>query len=524
MINVLFFKTMAATYAWVLFTLLFANASARNSLAKTPPMGWMSWELFRCDVDCASDPDMCISEKLYRAQTDALKSGGYVEAGYVGIHMDDCWPEKYPPRDPRTGKLRPNATRFPSGLKALGDYIHSKGARFGLYTAESPSTCGGYPGSAPDHEGLDAKTFASWGVDYLKVDGCGDPGYYKGGYKAMGNALEESGRGIVYSCSWPAYINGGNETLQPFGEFIMDGCNLWRNWHDIQCNWDSLSSIIDHWGDYGSSLAPFAGPGHWHDMDMLLIGAKCVSENEERTQMAIWSISAAPLIMGNDLRAVPSASREILLNQDAIAVNQDALGQMGIRLTESADARTQVWYRNLENGDVAVALYYKAAAVPITPPFDNSTENCEGDIWVATEGRYYEACGGAGGDVGSFEGNTAAEAKAKCCSNSVCAGFSINEGGDGFYKENANCGVRTNKAFNGYTRKSAIPNTPPLNSSADITVNFADVHLYGPVQVYDIWEQKTLGTFKGSYTAKSVPYHGTAFLRLSSIEKREKHR
>ena len=150
--------------------------------------------------------------------------------------------------------------------------MHTAGATFGLYTAESPTTCGGYP-ATDNTEALDAKTFAEWGVDYLKVDGCGPADYYKGGYKAMGAGLEASGRDIVYSCSWPAYINHANETLQPFAEFINDGCNLWRNYDDIQCNWNSLSGIIDHWGDYGESLVPYAGPGHWHDMDMLLIGA-----------------------------------------------------------------------------------------------------------------------------------------------------------------------------------------------------------------------------------------------------------
>lgn len=144
---------------------------------------------------------------MYKSQTDALARDGYVEAGYTGIHMDDCWENKHPARDPATQELMPNATRFPSGLKALGDYMHSKGATFGLYTAESPSTCGGYPASA-NMESTDAKLFASWGVDYLKVDGCGPADYYAHGYQAMGAALEASGRDIVYSCSWPAYING----------------------------------------------------------------------------------------------------------------------------------------------------------------------------------------------------------------------------------------------------------------------------------------------------------------------------
>jgi|EP01046_Picozoa_sp_COSAG06_P074266 alpha-N-acetylgalactosaminidase len=132
----------------------------------------------------------------------------------------------------------------------------------------------------------------------MKVDGCGPASYYNHGYEAMGAALEASGRPIEYSCSWPAYINGGNETIQPFATFIEYGCNGWRNWNDIQCNWHSLGSIIDHWGDYGLSLQPFAGPGHWHDMDMLLIGNGCVTHDEEMTQMAIWAISASPLIMG----------------------------------------------------------------------------------------------------------------------------------------------------------------------------------------------------------------------------------
>merc|ERR1719203_412762 len=164
----------------------------------------------------------------------------------------------------------------------------------------------------------------------MKVDGCGDPSYYEVGYRDMGAALEATGRDIEYSCSWPAYL-GGNETTKPFTSLIMDGCNLWRNWHDIDCNWGSLSTIIDHWGDYGDILAPYAGPGHWHDMDMLLIGGNCLTLEEEQTQLAIWAISASPLIMGNDLRKVSEESKAILPNKEAVAVSQDPLGKMGRR-------------------------------------------------------------------------------------------------------------------------------------------------------------------------------------------------
>lgn len=496
-------------------------AEARNSLAKTPPMGWMSWELFRCDTKCGDNPDPktthCISEALYKGQTDALASGGFVGAGYKGIHMDDCWEQKDPKRDPTSGELVPEPTRFPSGLKALGDYIHSKGATFGLYTAESASTCGGFPASA-NNEVLDAKTFARWGVDYMKVDGCGPPSYYEGGYKAMGAALEASGRDIVYSCSWPAYINGGNETLQPFGEFIDDGCNLWRNWHDIQCNWASLGSIIDHWGDYGDSLVPAAGPGHWHDMDMLLIGSHCVSIEEERTQMAVWSISASPLIMGNDLRNVSAASKAILLNKDAIAVSQDPLGQMGKRLTK--DVANQVWARNLADGSVAVGLFNKGGGGNILPPFPTPA-SCPADMWTATVGSYHESCGGDTGNLGTFSNLTPEQAQANCCKNPNCAGISITKGttGSGFYKQNANCGITQNPQYDGYTRKSAVPGAPPA-SAANITVQFDDpeINLFGDVEVYDIWAQKSLGKFTGSYTAQAVAFHDTAFVRLTGTK------
>lgn len=180
--------------------------------------------------------------------------------------MDDCWERKQPPRDPSTGRLVADPTRFPNGMQALGDYYHAKNLSFAAYTAESSTTCGGYPASK-DHEELDAKTFAEWGVDYMKVDGCGSKDYYAHGYKAMGAALLASGRDIVYSCSWPAYV-GSDETVKPFQTYIDDGCNLWRNWDDIQCSWKSLGSIIDHWGEYGKTLQKWAGPGgpyggHW---------------------------------------------------------------------------------------------------------------------------------------------------------------------------------------------------------------------------------------------------------------------
>jgi hypothetical protein len=245
---------------------------------------------------------------------------------------------------------------------------------------------------------------------------------------------------------------------------------------------------------------------------MLLIGNNCITEDEERTQMAIWSIIASPLIQGNDMRNVSDASKAILLNADAIAVNQDPLGQMGLRLDNTSSAPTQRWYRVLANGDVAVALYNKqgAAQPPIPGP------PCT--AWNHTVGGYYEACGGSSGDVGTFSGLTRDQAQAACCSNLQCAGFSFipdanNSTGSGYYKSNAMCGFVSDSGAEGFDKVGQIPS--PTGSAQDITISFSDINLFGNVSVYDIWARQTVGVFTGSYTAQAVPYHGTAFLRLT---------
>ena len=463
--------------------------------------------------------DALRSPHRYKTTADALAST-YLAAGYDSIHIDDCWEGTRPPRD-AAGKLYPNATRFPSGFGGLADYVHAKGVKFGVYSDEGTETCGGYPGSK-GHEAIDAATFAAWGVDYLKLDGCyNDKSHYAEGYAAMGKALRapSQSRPIEYSCSWPAYL-GDDESAKPWDEMIAAGCNGWRNWADIQCSWESLSGIIEHWGEYSRVMQAVAAPGHWNDPDMLLIGAKdasgkaCLSVAEERTQMAIWSLSAAPLIMGNDARDVRNASLQILLNRDAIAIDQDAKGEQGVRLVDGAH---QVWARNLTGGAVAVGLYnHGGGAPPIPPP------PC--DTWTHTAGSYYDASGGAAGDLGTFDAKTAAEAQAECCANPKCAGFSFSVGGaggkgSGYYKANAQGGLVKNAGYDGYTKPSQVP-TPP--APADITIAFADVGLCGgatveapcAATVYDVWAGKDLGTFSGSYTAKGVLPHDTAFLRL----------
>jgi len=287
----------------------------------------------------------------------------------------------------------------------------------------------------------------------------------------------------------------------------MSGCNSWRNWADIDCNWGSLSGIIDHWGDFGAVLAPFAGPGHWHDMDMLLAGANCISLEEEKTQLALWSISASPMIMGNDLRKVPAASRELLLNPNMIAVSQDPLGQMGVRLPNfTSKSPQQIWARNLVNGDVAVGLYNKLGK---TGRAELGAAPCPS--WHELRGgRRLEACGGGGGDFllrrFSREAVSAmdlGEVRRACCEDPLCAGFTLSAPGQRpAYDARAAMGCAT----------------PPLgDGAADITVTFADLNLFGKVVVFDIWANKFLGEFADAFTARRVPLHGTAFLRMSPV-------
>lgn len=486
-----------------------------NGLALVPPMGWMSWEIFRCETDCAKFPTKCISADLYTETADAMAGDGYLAAGYSTVSIDDCWEADDGPRK-KGAPLTGDPKRFPDGMKAVGDHLHGKGVRFGIYSDEGSQTCGGFPGSE-GYEKMDADTFASWGVDYLKLDGCYNTrtGFVTG-YPAMGTALQSSGRNIVYSCSWPAYL-GGNETAKPWAAMIAAGCNSWRNWEDIDCGWSSLVQIIDHWGEFGPELAHWAGPGHWHDPDMLLIGNGCLTTAEEQTQMALWSISAAPLIMGNDLRNVAAASKAILQNNEAIAVDQDPLGKMGYRVNVSADGHGQVWGRALSGGAIAVGAYNKGGGTPA-------------GVRLVEAGAY---CTNATGvDNHSSFGYTLATCAHAVATSPRClhgkdphALFYYSEGYNGQCTCPRDDCARRNK-MQTYSIYELSPGSPALG--ADVTVDFVDLapftQNYGGVgagesagyEVFDIWAGKSMGSFTGSFTAKNVPMHGTGFFKLTA--------
>ncbi|XP_037568676.1 alpha-N-acetylgalactosaminidase-like [Dermacentor silvarum] len=309
-----------------------------NGLARTPPMGWLSWERFLCNIDCAKDPQNCIGEQLYKTMADIMATQGYRDAGYQFVNVDDCWMADERDFD---GHLRPNATRFPHGIKALADYIHSRGLKFGIYQDSGLKTCAGYPG-ALCHYVNDARTYADWGVDMVKLDGCNlNPRLMDILYPAYTQALNRTGRPIVFSCSWPAYqVDLG---MRPNYHSIARSCNLWRYYDDISDSWESVLSILDYYASVQDTLIRATGPGRWSDPDMLIIGNYGLSYDQSKAQMALWAILAAPLFMSVDLRTIRPEFKEILLNRQIIAVNQDPLGKMGRRIVSVNGI--EVWAR-----------------------------------------------------------------------------------------------------------------------------------------------------------------------------------
>ena len=302
----------------------------RDGLAPTPPMGWNSWNKFQAEID----------ETLVRETADAFVDTGMREAGYRYVVIDDCWSEKE--RD-ASGDLVPDRAKFPSGMKALAEYVHARGLRFGMYTDAGTKTCAGYPGSLA-YEFRDARRFAEWDVDYLKVDWCYahgmGPRYL---YAKWAAALAATRRPIVFSiCEWGR--------AKPW-EWAGTVGHLWRTTGDILDTWPSMLGILDQQVE----LHPFSGPDHWNDPDMLEVGNGGMTESEYRAHFSLWAILAAPLMAGNDVRAMTDPIRRILTAPEIVAVDQDPLGKQGRRAFR--DSGVEVWRRELADGSEAAVLF-----------------------------------------------------------------------------------------------------------------------------------------------------------------------
>jgi alpha-galactosidase len=309
-----------------------------NGLAKTPPMGWNSWNLFKSKVN----------DEIVRGVADAMVTSGMRDAGYVYVNIDDTWEGES--RDAK-GNITTNS-KFPD-MKALADYVHSKGLKLGIYTSPGPNTCAGYEGTY-GHEEQDAKTFATWGIDYVKYDWCGARILYtdeemQAVYQKFGEALRKTGRPILYSlCQY------GRDDVWKWGPDV--GGNAWRTTGDISDRWDSMTRI----GFSQSDLAQYAAPGHFNDPDMLEVGNGGMSADEYRTHMSLWSILAAPLLAGNDIRSMTDETKSILMNAEVIAINQDKGGMQGKRVLQQGDQ--EIWVRELADGSKAVAVFNRGAA------------------------------------------------------------------------------------------------------------------------------------------------------------------
>ncbi|XP_031381001.1 alpha-galactosidase 3-like [Punica granatum] len=338
-----------------------------NGLGGTPQMGWNSWNFFACDIN----------ETVIKETADALISTGLADLGYVYVNIDDCWSA---PERNSEGQLVPDPETFPSGIKALADYIHGKGLKLGIYSDAGAFTCQVRPGSLY-HESDDAKLFASWGVDYLKYDNCYNLGIPpKKRYPPMQNALNETGRTIFYSlCEW-----GVDDPALWAGTVG----NSWRTTDDINDSWVSMTTIAD----LNDKWASYAGPGGWNDPDMLEVGNGGMTYQEYRSHFSIWALMKAPLLIGCDVRNMTAESYELLTNKEVIAVNQDSLGVQGRKVQSSGEGGClQVWAGPLSGHRLAVVLWNRCSkAATITAQWgalglESSTSVSIRDLWQHKE-------------------------------------------------------------------------------------------------------------------------------------------
>lgn len=311
-------------------------------IKNTPPMGWNSWNTFGADIN----------EKLIFETADKMVETGLLDAGYDYLVIDDCWSLKERDKD---GRLVADPEKFPHGMKAVADYVHSKGLKFGMYSCAGNLTCAGYPGSF-EHEFTDAETFAEWGVDFLKYDYCYHSNIIHGKYlyRRMGLALKNCGRDILFSaCSW-----GADNTAEWMRE---TGANMWRSTGDIFDTWESIKKLTEE----QDAILPYGGAGCFNDMDMLVVGMygkgnvglEGLNDVQYKTHFSIWALMGSPLMIGCDIRNMNEETHRILTNKELIKINQDKDCRQVFKLPNHWNDNVKIYARNLENGDIAVGMF-----------------------------------------------------------------------------------------------------------------------------------------------------------------------
>ncbi len=312
-------------------------------LVHRPPMGWNTWNTFGTNI----------SDQLIRESTDAFIGAGLKDAGYEYVVVDDCWSKKV--RDPETDRLAADPAKFPDGMKAVADYVHGKGLKFGMYSCAGQRTCADYPGSF-DHEFLDAETFASWGVDFLKYDFCYKPADINGSllYRRMGMALRASGRDILFSaCNW------GSDDVWSW--IRSTGAHMYRSTGDIFDNPESYRKIVLSQMEKLSASAPQC----FNDMDMLtvgmygkgLVGNTGCSDADYRSQFALWCMCSAPLMLGCDIRFMSPFIHRLVTNRDLIRVDQDAEARPPIVTRHPWNEKLLTLLKHLDDGSYALGFF-----------------------------------------------------------------------------------------------------------------------------------------------------------------------
>ncbi|VAI31249.1 unnamed protein product [Triticum turgidum subsp. durum] len=339
-------------------------AAQKNRLGRTPQMGWNSWNHFGCKID----------EVIIRKIADAMVDTGLAKLGYEYVNLDDCWAAH--DRDSQ-GNLAANGTTFPSGMRALADYVHGKGLKLGVYGDAGLRTCSRIQPGSLGYEDQDARTLAAWGIDYLKYDNCNNQNISPlTRYNRMSEALMNSGRDVFFSlCEW-----GVDDPATWAGSFA----NSWRTTEDIKNTWESMTDNADK----NDKWAPYAGPGGWNDPDMLEVGNGGMTIEENRCHFSIWALVKAPLIIGCDVSSMSPETKDILSNQNVIAVNQDKLGVQGRKVQQ--DGELEVWAGRLSRGRVALVLWNRGPAeASITASWSNIGLNQSAvvdahDLWTVS--------------------------------------------------------------------------------------------------------------------------------------------
>ena len=501
-----------------------------NGLGIKPQMGWNSWNKFACNIN----------EQLIINTIDEIVSSGLLAAGYNYINLDDCWQNS---RDPVTHEIQVDANLFPHGIKYLADYAHSKGLLFGLYSDAGYKTCAGRPGSL-GYEEIDAKTYASWGVDYLKYDNC----YTDGSkpevrYPPMRDALNATGRPIFYSmCEWG---------VDDPATWAKDVGNSWRTTGDISDSWNSMITIIDtnnRWADY-------AGPGGWNDPDMLEVGNGGMTFEEYKVHFGLWALSKAPLLVGCDVTTMTEETKSILLNPEIIAVNQDPLGIQGRKITSAQVYRPLGFKKNAETAPLRIAPCKGTSSQRWKINSDGSISNGDGlcmDI--------YNCDGSSGAQVEVYPchiGDKSACQESKNQEWNFVNGSTITSRMNGKCLDVWNnvgpnvemwdCNGGNNQKWVYYPEDQSLRSLgqclTPVDSQellevwagklADgsyavillnraqttfpVTAKWAEIGVpTSAAKVRDLWERKDLGTFVGGFTAE-IQGHASRFIKVTPV-------